>query len=165
MLLEQSQTVVYLVRSGHKSSWYYEFVPQSNGTITTNVYPEAFPPSRVPSLRRPSSYYVVDPGHTKSSCNPPVNFAAKVIIVPSPHSGHWGEAEFEKQRGDVWGEYRFFPTWSYEEILHARRILGPDMTEEQVIERFRQLGGVPRHVFDSDIDYELRAQSQTTGVP
>ncbi len=161
MLLEQGQTVVYLIRGSRD---YFEFIPQLDGSITTNVYPESLPALRIPSLRLSSSYYIVDPSHTKTSCDPPVNFAAKVIIVPSPTSRHWGAAEFEKRRGDVWGVFRFFPTWSCEELLLARPILRPELTDDEVRERFVQLGGVPRHVFSSrDIDNLLAAQSRAIG--
>ena len=85
MLLEQKQTVVYLIRTEDKSSWYYEFIPHSNvRKVTINVYPEALTKNTIPSLKCPDTYYIVDPGRSKDNCDPPANFQAKVILVPSP---------------------------------------------------------------------------------
>ena len=40
MLLKRQATVVYLIRSLEKDFFYYEFIPNANGSVTTNVYPE-----------------------------------------------------------------------------------------------------------------------------
>ena len=162
MLLEQGQTVIYLIRTKDKSDWFYEFVPQSDGTVTTNVYPEKTDTTDIESLCDPSTYYIVDPGKTKDNCDPSAKFQAKVIIVPAPDSSHWGGSEFDKERDGLMGEFRFFPTWSYEELLLAWPILRPDMTEDQVRDRFYQFGGVPRHIFgfvrDNHIARQLEVQ-------
>ncbi len=158
MLLEKGQTVVYLVRSKDLSEWYYEFVPESDGTVTTNIYPETLKARQIPSLKLPSSYYIVDPGRTKDDCVPTDNFQPKVILVTSPDSGHWGGSNFVKRRRNVRGKFRYFPTWSYEELIHARPILRPDMTEKELGDRFILYGGVPRHIFETDLENLLEDQ-------
>lgn len=160
MLLEQRQTVVYLIRTIDSSSWYYEFVPKSDGRVTTNVYPETIQKCFIPSLELPSSYYIVDPGRTRDSCSPGSLFQAKFILVPSPCSGHWGESDFSKRRDDVSGTFLYFPTWSYDELVHARPILRTNMTNDEVRDRFRQFGGVPGHVFALKVDGLLHAQDR-----
>lgn len=53
-------------------------------------------------LSKPSVYYVVDPGLTKDSCNPNIDFKGKVIIIASPDDGHWGDPILSKC-GEVLG--------------------------------------------------------------
>ncbi len=165
MLLKQSKTVVYLLRTVEKTGWYYEYIPNSDGTvIATNIYPERLDIDLIPSLRLRSSYYIVDPGQTENTCDPPTNFDAKVILVPSPDSGHWGGSKFEKRRGDVLGKLLYFPTWSQEELLSARPILGPDLTDDQVRDRYFQFGGVPRHIFESEKNIKALLKTQNRAV-
>jgi hypothetical protein len=148
MLLKKKQTVVYNIRTDEKDEWFYEFTPSATTDATiVKVYPQTMSPVEIPSLRKQSTYYVVDPGKTKSNCDPSDAFQAKVILVSSPDNEHWGKFEFAKQRGTVLGFFKFFPLWSLEELLSASSILDPTLTEEQIRERYRQVGGVPRHVF------------------
>jgi hypothetical protein len=85
ILLERKKTVVYLVRSEEKDSWYYEFVPnKSDSSIVANVYRENLDKGEIFSLLDQSTYYIVDPGQTKNNCNPSNTFAPKVILVTSP---------------------------------------------------------------------------------
>ena len=102
MLLLKNSTVVYIRRSVDLDSWYYEFIPTSDGKnpYTVNVFPEETTKySDFPSLEEPSAYYVVDPGESKVSCSPMSTFPARVIIISSPNDRHWGGEEFEKFRG------------------------------------------------------------------
>jgi hypothetical protein len=163
MLLEKNETVVYLVRTEDKSGWYYKFVPDGTGKITTMIFSEKLPPSDIPFSD--STFYIVDPGDSKTSCNPPTDFRPKVIIVASPDPGHWGEREFTKERATVEGTMRFYPVWSKEELMFARPILRPDMTDKTVEDRFLMFGGVPRHVFGTrDDDALLLAQKGAVEV-
>ena len=120
MLLLKNSTVVYIRRSPERKSWYYEFIPKSDGTLpyTVNVYPEASKdPFDFPSLEEPSAYYVVDPGKSKVSCDPKEDFEARVIIISSPNVRHWGGEEFEKFRGGQSGVFHFYPLWNLSELL------------------------------------------------
>jgi hypothetical protein len=105
LLLQANHTVVYHIRTAKEKGYIYEFLPDGNGSYTANVYQEAqF--DDVESLQNSvqSTYYVVDPGMTDdSSCNPDDTFQAKVIIVSSPDSKHWGRGEFSKRRGNICG--------------------------------------------------------------
>jgi hypothetical protein len=49
--------------------------------------------------------------------------------------------------------------WTIEELLSARHILGPDMTKEQVMQNFRQFGGVVQDVFCSNTEKALAVQN------
>lgn len=159
MLLKAKKQVVYICRSLSKLSWFYEFTPGENQIVDVNVYPEAVGPFSLPSLQTVETYYIVDPGNTKESCCPEVNFLPKTIIVSSPDSGHWGGSEFGKRRGNTKGRFMFFPIWTLEELLDARPVLGEYLTEDEVCERYRYFGGVPRHVFAKhNIEDELLTQ-------
>jgi hypothetical protein len=48
----------------------------------------------IPSFTKADTYYIVDPGQTNDSCNPPTNFS--LFIVASPDERHQGESEFAK---------------------------------------------------------------------
>jgi hypothetical protein len=133
--------------------WYYKFVPDGPGKITTMIFSEKKAPSSI--TKDPTVYYIVDPGKTKNSCDPPTRFRPKVIIVTSPDSRHWGDKEFTKLRGTSKGTMRFYPVWTKEELMFARPILRPDMTDKTVEDRFLMFGGVPRHVFEDDDDVAL----------
>lgn len=150
MLLEKKKTVVYRVRSEDKDEWIYEFVPGPDGRVTANVYPELAFKSGIQSLKDPSTFYVVDPGDTTDTCNPSPRFRPKVIIVASPDSKHWGANQFTKKRAGLKGVIKVYPVWELDELLIARPYLGSAMTDDQVQDRYRHVGGVPRHVFDDD---------------
>jgi hypothetical protein len=152
MLLERQTKVVYHVRTLRKCGWIYEFLPGYRGgagasSVVTNVYPERSAWSSIPSMDDPSAYYVVDPGHSTDSCNPPCLFRPKVILVASPDARHWGDRQFVKRRVNSYGTRTYFPLWELDELLQARSHLGPWLTEEQVKDRYAQVGGIPSHVF------------------
>jgi hypothetical protein len=107
---------------------------------------------------------VVDPGMTDDSCNPDDTFQAKVIIVSSPDSRHWGRGEFSKRRGNICGFFFFFPTWELIELLGAQPVLKSAMLNGTVASRYREVGGVPRHIFAEDGAYNQATRNQTTGL-
>jgi hypothetical protein len=89
MLLKKEHTVVYLIRTANKSGWYYEFTPnKESDTTTTKLFRERKVGEDIASLFYSSTYYVVDPGKTKDSCDPEDTFKAKVILVSSPDECH-----------------------------------------------------------------------------
>jgi hypothetical protein len=58
--------------------------------------------------------------------------------------------------------------WELDELLHARPILRPEMTNDEVEDRYYQVGGVPRHVFgdgesfDDALDRQSGAMNDLT---
>jgi hypothetical protein len=147
-LLSTDNTVVYLVRTKEKTGWFYEFVSKGE-KYTAEVYPERAGWDRVESLMLRSTYYIVDPGTSEGppSCNEDSDFLPKLIIVSSPDKRHWGGRGFLKDRGIVAGFLEFFPDWSEDELIAAQPIIRPDMTKEQVMERYEMFGGSARYVF------------------
>jgi hypothetical protein len=78
-----------------------------------------------------------------------------------------GQIEFAKRRGDVsGGTFRFYPLWSLNELQEARPILNQQLTMDEVTQRFRGVGGVPRHVFSDDTEYSdaIRFQDEQINV-
>ena len=158
MLLERKKTVVYLIRTQNKERWYYEFTPSNtDGTVAARVYPESAHRGTIISLTKEETYYIVDPGNTRDSCDPPADFFPKVIIVASPDEGHWGASEFEKRRNVVEGYFKIHPIWSLNELLAVRQEFG-NFDEDQIRDRYRIFGGVPRRVFAKDIQKDLESQ-------
>jgi hypothetical protein len=156
MLLKRGDTVVYHVRTKQLTGWYYEFVPQPDDSVAINVYAEITPINDIVSLKKRSTFYIVDPAETKDSCSVGAYFQPKLLIVSSPDEGHWGESEFFKRRHNVVGVVRYFPLWDLQELLVARtyfRVAGKQLSEDDVLARFWQVGGVPRHIFESEPEF------------
>ena len=159
LLLQQRRTVVYVVKSDLNENWYYEFIPEYPGKVDL---------LRIPSLKNPNTYYIVDSGDKDTSCNPGYLFEPKVIIVPSPNSKHWGGKEFSKLRGNNKGFFMFCPLWTLHELVTARHFFArttategdsqgqttqenvvrdPRLDVKEIQRRYRIVGGVPRHIF------------------
>lgn len=93
-------TVVYLIKDPDSTGFYYEFkYDKVNKTSTVMRYPEGHKGVDIVSLLEKSTYYIVDPGGTKSNCNRGKDFVAKVIIVASPKDNNWGKSNFSKGGG------------------------------------------------------------------
>jgi hypothetical protein len=144
-LLERGDTVVHCLRTTTRQGWYGELTRVGTKYIA-RAYPEALPPESIPSLMLSSTYYIVDPGRTTESCDPPASITAKVIIVGSPGDEYWGRARFE----DFCGVLKYYPLWSRKELEGAEAILRPGSHESLVQARFPIFGGVPANVFAFD---------------
>jgi hypothetical protein len=150
MLLIAKKTVVYRIRGDDATGWYYEFIPRVNHPIDVNVYPETVSIHHIASLQVTSTFYIVDPGRTKKNCLLPSDFLPKYMLISSPDERHWGGSEFKKKRVNEIGKFLYYPVWDLEEIQAARTYLFPGTakpTAEEVMTRFRQVGGVPRNIF------------------
>jgi hypothetical protein len=163
MLLERNMTVVYLVQSEKDDGWYYKFVPDGTGKVTTRTFSENIGSSIVTSDDR-DTYYIVDPGMSKKIDDPPTDFLPKVILVASPHSSRTWYSEFIKRRDTVGGTMRYFPVWTKQELIFAQPILRLDMTSKTVSDRFNMFGGVPAQVFDDDSDDDGQLLAQDSAV-
>jgi hypothetical protein len=165
-LLVEGHTVVFLIRTVNKTGWYYEFSLRApTRKIAINVFPEKLHHDEIASLRNTSTYYVVDPGNTEDSCDPDCDFKARVILISSPDARHWGESPFtNRYKGAVQGTFKYFPLWTYWELLAARPIIGPALTDDETIHRYGEVGGVPRHVFANNSDYAMALAVQQQAV-
>ena len=105
--------------------------------------------------RKSSTYYIVDPGKTKDTCDPHEDFQAKVIIVSLPDHRHWGETEFLKEKDPVAGILLYYPVWTLDERNTAGSEIERGFTRQLIIERYRQFGGVPGRVFWSPFKSEI----------
>ena len=162
MLLQEKHTVVYRLRS---EDYFWEFQWNDEDGYVVNVHPEDVRLSDIDCLNKDSTFYIVDPMSTSTSCFPPYSLAARTIIVSSPDETHWGGKEFIKRRERVVGRFRYFPLWTLDELLMARPYFeSPALTVAEVEDRFRLFGGVPRHVFSDDQDFRASSQSQDDAI-
>eukprot|EP00039_Didymoeca_costata_P016416 m.294975 g.294975 ORF g.294975 m.294975 type:complete len:614 (+) comp16392_c0_seq3:1-1842(+) len=153
MLLEKRKSVVYWRRTLNEDNFKFKFVPkvddEGNLYAKVQVYPETKPDNLIKSLKSTDTYYVIDPEKTKDSSEPPDDIKAKVIIVSSPDSRHWGGDEFGKVRpGAVGGIFLYYPIWTFEEMKIACPILNDNLGEKKFIKYIRLYGCVPRDVFN-----------------
>jgi hypothetical protein len=84
-------------------------------------------------LRRDTTYYIVD-------ASPPVDVAAKTILLSSPHRDVW--YKFSDDHCDI----RYMPTWSLEEIEICRQKLFNHLVSDDVKNLFGKWGGIPCYV-------------------
>ena len=170
-ILKMAKTVTVLKRRLKEDGWYYQLVPGDDGSVTCSVYPEKNPVALVPTMGDPESFLIVDPGQTKTSCNFVESISAKLIIVPSPDSRHWGGNEFTKTRTDLRveaGQFVYVPAYTLPQLLvvvpHLQGAEG--LLPREIKERFYHLGGNLRRIlslkeeYDSDVrDVEREVQS------
>ena len=152
MLLKQKKKVIYRIRTIEKDGWVYFFIPNTSDA-DFNVHVILEKDFTVSKFNDPSFYYIVDPGETKDNCNPSSDFIGKYILVSSPDNRHWGESEFKKNR-DSSGIFLYYPTWSINELISAVPFVHRNVSNAMVTDRYRYVGGIPRHIFD--INYETK---------
>jgi hypothetical protein len=170
ILLKRRKTVVYFIRRPEGEGYYFEFKPeegQHNGNvINVNVYNES-EKKEISSLQNVETYYIVDPSISKDSCDKGCTFKPKLIIVTSPDERHWGESSFGKSSHYFSGIFKYMPLWELNEIIYATPFLlsdDPDLLESQrvqeVTDKYRLFGGVPRLIFErkSNLEYDLNDQ-------
>jgi hypothetical protein len=81
--------------------------------------------------------------------------------VVSPGSRHWGESEFIKLRGEVMVKLKYFPLWSEQELFEARPFLDNDLSEEGVLERYREFAECLVVSFLLEQKYSIRSRTMT----
>ena len=160
LMRSKQTTIVYRMRAGNEAGFCYEFCTDGKGGKSVSVFPERNCFWNIPSLQNNDTYYIVDPCQTTTSCNPPADFMAKVIIVTSPNSIHWGGSSFGKTHGpptkDVNtgdGLFMYMPVWTYDELESASAVLS-NITIAELSERYNKVGGVPRQMFAARDTYE-----------
>jgi Retrotransposon hot spot protein len=174
LLLKAKKNVVYHYRygGGEKNCFVYFFTPSTGKSdyIDVKVIAETEFDKSDTAVDNNSIYYIVDPGKTKDSCDPNEVFRGKVIIVASPDERHWGKSEFEKSRLGYKrqsGSFRYFPVWTLEEILAAAHYFpkagNASLPDDEIIERFNVVGGVPRLIFEKSIKDFKKKQRQALG--
>jgi hypothetical protein len=161
-LLQEHKTVVYLVRARNKCGWYYEFIPKKDAPLDLKVYREKVSIEDIESLSKDTTYYVVDPGQTKNSCLPLDESLPKFMLVSSPDEKHWGKSELKKDRGDAVATFKYYPIWDWEEIWSARSHFSTKVEDDELLKRFRQMGGVPRNLFTKS--FSLKVQDQVKAI-
>lgn len=168
LLLEQKQRVMYRVRRIQNNGFIYIFIP-SLGTsgkldVTVKVIRENVFDYLDEEVNKPSTYYIVDPGQTKNSCNLDNDFIGKVIIVASPDDRHWGGNDFKKERDGVVGTFLVLPVWNLFALLNARPYVNPNLTEDDLEDRFQKVGGIPRYIFTSNASFQNTLDDQKLAI-
>jgi len=150
LLLQQGKTVVYLHRTVDSGGYYIQFSPSKGGQVDIKLIPEKTSPTEIFSLYHDlDTYYLVDPGETKTSCDPAPMVAARVIIIASPDESHWGGSAFEKNdQTSLGGYFLYFPSWNLPQLeAGCNELSGVQFQNGQVAALYAVFGGVPRHVF------------------
>ena len=164
LMKKKNTTVVYCLHQYDSNNFCYKFVSANdNSKPSVAVFQEGSYSDDV----TPETYYVVDPCRSERSCNPGLDFQAKVIIVSSPNSKHWGGDGFSKSNGpNTSGVFKYMPSWSLEEVKVAREQLcknSKHVSEDELSERFNVVDGVVRHLFSS-YDDAVDSQKQALKI-
>jgi hypothetical protein len=165
---------VYHVRTTKLTGWVYEFTPtqataETTFSVKVNVIQEKdFENNTMVSYNYfkegTSKYYVVDPGKTKENCCPDDSFQGRFILVSSPDEGHWGGRTFQKRIGATRGKFRYFPMWNLQELQDARPYINNDISANAVAQRYHQVGGVLRNIFEKEEDFGDVLMTQTYAI-
>jgi hypothetical protein len=177
LLLLMNRTVVYRIRSLNLGKWVYEFTPvqeSEEGPITVKVNAireNVFLYQDMKSLsqkEKPPNYYIVDPYKTKDNCDiddEDGSFKGRFVLVSSPDSCHWGGSEFEKvEETSGQGVFLYFPLWDLDELLAARPYINNDISDDEVKQRYQEVGGVPRNVFAVPTSYTKVLEKQKNDI-
>ena len=123
----------------------------ATGVVSGQMVPiEAFHVAIEPALQDPSTVYIVDPtSRGGSKLGSPADVVARTVVIASPNSDHY--KDFKKRRPSPLSLY--LEHWTLEEVLAARPYISPDVTEQEVVERWQQQGGNPRVVFDTALGF------------
>jgi hypothetical protein len=166
LILQQGATIVYhCCDEKPEDGRMYEFVPCRTGSTVAYkyhcfAYKEPGSLEDIASLHAKGTFYIVDPGKSKRSCNPSLRFFPKVVIVASPNEEHWGgSSRFLKNVNRSMGTFLYYPSWTLEELLQAHGALNerfPEVTlsERDLRNRFFKVGGVPRTLFLPDQEFQ-----------
>ena len=149
-LLQRRKTVVYKIKGAGSC---VIFTTNGNGEDSSGTIelPGTTLETQIDALRRQETYYIIDPGVTKTNCNPEPNVKSRVIIVASPDERHWGGNSFPKdQPGWPGGLYWYFPPWSLAELRAAGSLLPSPISSEDIDKLFSVFGGIPRQVFNPE---------------
>jgi len=114
------------------------------------------PPARAlwPFADDPNTLYIMDAGG-KGIHREPLFVNAFTVVLASPDENHYGQ--FVKEIG--LSSQLFYPDWTLAELYDVlpfvddRDKIG-NLSDAIVKERFYKIGGIPRHVFGSNRDFE-----------
>jgi hypothetical protein len=151
LLLETGRPVVFLKRGKDLGGKYYEFCPKEGGGYEAFEYKEKDVESEtIPSLTNPSAFFLIEPMSQRSP--PHYWIKARIALVCSPNHEHY--RNMEKSGLDEFDAiYLYFPHWILDELYAARPFMCDDdgnpilANNEEVDERVRLYGLIPRHVF------------------
>jgi hypothetical protein len=141
----------------------YKVFTKTGSDFHINVVSESILPEDILLLLDSNNYYIVDPMGSQDSCNPSLAVKACVFLVTSPNDQHWGGSAFTKggQNNIPMGVFAYYNPWSLEEALQARPYFWNKISEEDLVERFNEFGGIMRHL-DAPTSALLTLQNQQT---
>jgi hypothetical protein len=103
-------------------------------------------------LRDPEAFLLVDPG--EAGGGPPISVAAATLIAASSNPKH-----FQQFGKNPFCAKMYMTNWTLGELLAVREYIdSPKLTEEDVRQRFSDVGGIVRHVYSKFYDSALKEQ-------
>jgi len=80
--------------------------------------------------------------------------------------------EFAKERYNGGGVFRYLPMWDLDELLTARPYIAVNqnddddekITDDQIKDRFRQVGGIPRKIFTTESQFSASLEAQDDAI-
>lgn len=169
-VLKNGKTAGYQVQTYLQDSCYYVFTPTMDGSnlvdVSVDIFPEIWSPHEISSLHDPDAFLVIDPSHTERSCDTDHYFKGHLLIVSEPDSRHWGgryfvRSTFSNPGGLEW----YMPLWTLDELLALPKELKRNLTDELIVDHYREVGPVYSNVFEVDADvFEQILEKQDDSV-
>jgi hypothetical protein len=139
---QEREALIFLPKNDSYECWRYN--PPS-GVVT----------SELDVLRNPDTFLLVDPSGKASGYEPPVTVAAATLIAASSNPVHY--QQFVKNPRS---RTMYMANWTPDELLAVRKYISTILSEEDVLQRFDEVGGIVRHVFNDDYAGVLTKQGE-----
>jgi GTPase SAR1 family protein len=135
---QEGDALIFVPKNDSYECWRYRSFGRVDGTLDV--------------LRDPETFLLVDPSGKASGLEPPIT-PASTLITASSNPDHY--RQFMKNPHS-WT--MFMANWTLDELLAVRKRIRPTLSEEDVRQRFVDVGGIVRHVFQENYVIVLREQ-------
>jgi DNA polymerase III delta prime subunit len=137
---QEGDALIFLPKNDSYECWKYETVGRVNGTLDL--------------LRDPETFLLVDPSGNALGFEPPIS-PASTLITASSKPAHYQQFMKNLHRCRM-----FMADWTLDELLAVRKRISTTLSEEDVRQRFIEVGGIVRHVFHANYADVLEDQKQ-----
>jgi DNA polymerase III delta prime subunit len=151
-LLRRRKTVIF---EAAEDETFFRFTPLPAGGYVAHATKNT-KASFIEELENPDNHYLIDPTEKYSLDR---LFRAHVVLASSPNAERYKNVV--KKAGVNW---LFVTMATEEELLAMRPVLRPDLTEDDVKQRFYELGGILRHIFADTLTFNEAKQDMVNDV-
>jgi hypothetical protein len=138
---QQREALIFLPKNSSYECWRYK---SPTGAVDGDLH----------ALRDPETFLLVDPSGKARGFEPPVTPAATLITASS------NPAHYQQFIKNPYCRRMYMANWTPDELLAVRKHISTTLSEEDVYQRFDEVGGIVRHVFTKDFTDVLTTQEK-----